>query len=515
VRGGRAHARGPSRGLGSVIRRSAAWSTVDVAVVRFGQFAQGVIVARLLAPRDFGVFAVALVVHAIIVNVSDLGIGSALIRAPEEAIDRTAPTVVAMAWSSGIALGVGMALLAPVLSRLLRSPGATGPIQVMSLTLPLAGLTVVPGALMRREFRMDRIFVADALNTVTSGVVVIVLAVAGWGPMALAWSWVAGQVLTTVVFFAYEPGRRRPAFDRVVARGLLSYGLPLGGANIVTFLILNVDYIIIGRTLGATALGLYVLAFNISGWPMNVFGAVVRSVSLPAFARLQREGTHTADHLVTALRLVATITFPVCLVLGGLAHPLISAVYGRRWQAASGALVGLSVLGAGRIVIELWGDFLISLGRTRAVFAAQFPWLVALTVGITLVVHPHGIGGVGAVQAVVVIVVVAPTFAFFLAHAGVRPMRLMGALLPPLVVSLAAAAAAWSVARLIANPVLACLGGGVVALAVLGALGGPLLAPELRRLWRQRATLTDSPAGDAGPSQPAAPVSGTLTAEAP
>ena len=139
---------------------------------------------------------------------------------------------------------------------------------------------------MRRDFRMDKIFVADTANTVATGIVVLLSATAGWGPMALAWSWVAGQALSTVVFMFYKPGRFWPGWDRSEARRLLHFGIPLAGANIVSFTILNVDFIIVGRALGAAALGLYVLAFNISGWPMSVFGSIIRSVSLPAFAKL-------------------------------------------------------------------------------------------------------------------------------------------------------------------------------------------------------------------------------------
>src|SRR6202042_2601785 len=115
----------------------------------------------------------------------------------------------------------------------LGSPAAAAPIAVMALNLPLAGLTAVPTALLKRDFKMKRIFVADVANMLTSGVVVVALAIAGWGAMALAWSWVAGQVVTTVLLLAYRPGRFWPGWVRTEARRLLSFGLPLAAGNLL------------------------------------------------------------------------------------------------------------------------------------------------------------------------------------------------------------------------------------------------------------------------------------------
>ncbi len=456
----------PPTQFGSQMRRSVAWSAADVGVSRFGQFALGVIVARILMPKDFGVFAVALVVHAVVFSISDFGVSSALIRDEVDDRARAAPTVAMIAVVSSFVLGVLMAVSAPLLANLLGSPKAAAAIAVMALNLPLAGLAAVPAALMRRDFRMDKIFVADTANTVATGIVVLLLATAGWGPMALAWSWVAGQALSTVVFMFYKPGRFWPGWDRSEARRLLHFGIPLAGANIVSFTILNVDFIIVGRALGAAALGLYVLAFNISGWPMSVFGSIIRSVSLPAFAKLQRDGEEMPEQFAKALRLVASVTLPVCLLLGALARPLVLTVYGHKWSLAATALVFLSLLGAARVLIELMGDFLITLGRTRAVFLAQLPWFVGLVAALIIGVRTHGIAGAGAAQAIISIGLMIPIYLFFLRRCGVSVALVARALWSPLFWSLAAAVVAYLVARTIPNTLLACAAGGAAGLLV-------------------------------------------------
>jgi PST family polysaccharide transporter len=272
----------------------------------------------------------------------------------------------------------------------------------------------------------------------------------------------------------------------------------------LAFTVLNVDYIIVGRVLGATALGLYVLAFNISGWPMNVFGAVVRSVSLPGFAHLQRDGASMPDQYTKALGTVATLVLPVCAILGALAVPLVTAVYGDRWSAAAAALTGLCVLGAARILIELTADFLVTLGRTRAVFVAQVPWLIGLIAALLLLVHGHGIAGAGAAQAIIATGLMVPIYLVLLRRAGVSTVGVARAVTPPLLWALLAAGVAAVVARQFANPFVATAAGGLAGLACYLGAHTRELRDAIIALRRERPEGEDPSdgTGDGQPDQP-------------
>ncbi len=250
--------------------------------------------------------------------------------------------------SASLVLGVLMAISAPLAGPAPRLTSGAGAIAVMALTLPLAGISAVPVRVPAPPLPDGS---ASSWPTRPTWSPPPSWSsrwpLAGWGPMALAWSWVAGPAadhrdpadLQARALLAGLGPRSRPG-------GSLRFGLPLAGANILAFSVLNVDYIVVGRVLGATALGLYVLAFNISGWPMNVFGAVVRSVSLPGFAHLQRDGDAMPDALHPALG------------AGGHHHPADlrhprragrPRGHGRLRRRVGGrrvALVGLCVLGA-------------------------------------------------------------------------------------------------------------------------------------------------------------------------
>jgi lipopolysaccharide exporter len=468
--------------LRRLVRRGAIWSALDVIINRTSGFLLGIVIARLLRPADFGIYAVALVVHAILINISDLGVGAVLVRDDEASVRASGRTVTTLALVSSTTLGLLMALLAPELAQLLGAPDATGAIRVMAITLPLAGITAVPGGLLRREFKLRTIFFADTANNVASAVAVIVLALLGAGPLALAWSFVAGQLLTAIVLFAKSPSYYWPGWNRREAGRVLKFTLPLVGASLLAFTTQNVDYIVVGKLMGSVSLGLYMLAFNISGWPQNVLGFVIKSVSLPAFARLHEQGRAMAAPFCGALRSVVRVTFPVCLLLGALAHPLVVTVYGERWGRAADALVGLVILGAARTLVELFSDFLTAIGRPRSVFAVQLVWLPVLIGCMLLLVSGFGIAGAGAAQAAVCLLVVIPLLVFFVNRAGVPWVTVVQAMLPAFAWALATASLAWYVASMFASPALGCLAGGSAGGLVYAA---PYL-PEARRVLARR-----------------------------
>ncbi len=120
------------------MRRSMSWSALNVIASRSSQFLVGIVVARIVSPNDFGVFAVALVVQAIVINVSELGVSAALVRDTANA-RFLAPTVATLSIANSALLTVLMIATAPFLSRALGAEEAAGAVAVMSLTVLLAG----------------------------------------------------------------------------------------------------------------------------------------------------------------------------------------------------------------------------------------------------------------------------------------------------------------------------------------------------------------------------------------
>lgn len=494
--------------LGGSVGRGVSWSALNAVLLRSGQLLMGIVTARIIAPREFGVFAVALTAFAIVANVSDLGVGSAILRE----VDRTraiAPTVYTLGIGTSVVLGGAMALSAPYVATQFGASAAADAIRVLSLTVVIGAGGTVPAALITRDYLQKRRFASDAVWFVVANVTLIPLALNGSGVMALAWSRVVAQFASTVVLITLTPERYRPGFDRREVRGLLRFGLPLAGANLVAFSIANLDFIVVGRLLGALRLGYYNLAYNVSSWPVSVFTAVLNNVTLTTLSRVRHSVTELEDHLSAALSTLAAAAFPVSAMLMVLSDPLVRFLYGERWSPSAPALAALAAFGSLRVVIALLSDVLVALGRTRRLMLLQVIWISALLPALILGAHLRGIVGVGLAQVSVGAAVVLPAYLLAVSRGTGLGLGWLGkSVRAPLLATIVSGAAAWPVERHVHQPFLACVTAGAVGAVVYAAVLWPWARRHITMLRRMYGS-SGSRVDDSGP----APTRSVPTAE--
>lgn len=470
------------RQVGSAIR----WSALNSVLQRVSQVGVGIVLARLVAPEQFGVFAVALVVMNIVLSVGEMGVSVALVRTSGP-IAAIAPTVTTLCLASGTALALVCIVGAPWFSDAMGAPEATGVIQLMSFALVIAGASAVPGALLQRNLRQDHRMAADTAGFVVGTAVAVVLALLGFGAWSLAWSRVATNAVAAAVIFALVKERYRPGFNRAHARSLLAFGLPLAGSSLLVLAVLNVDYIVVGKLLGTEALGFYLLAFNLSSWPVGAFSVPIRSVSLAAFSKVRDDRERFIRSFPRALRLLAVFTLPACVLLAALGEPLIRLIYGDRWAPAAAALGLLVLLGGMRVALELAYDCLASAGRSRAILYIHLAWLIALVPMLAIGAWWDGIRGVAGGHVAVALLVIAPAYLFALRREGIRAVSLAGALARPALGGAVMVAVAMAVQRLVPGALWQLVIGTVLGLIGYVAVLYPMRAEVIGTLRRTAA----------------------------
>lgn len=455
--------------------------------MRLATLALSIILARLLTPEAFGAFAVALVIQTILVNFADLGMSADLIR--NRQWQRRVPTVSSISLLAGGVLSASMAAAAPVLASSLGSSKSAPVIAVMSLSLVIAGSGVAPFAALQREFQQSRYFVVVLTSFVLgSGITVLLVAGFGWGAMALAVGKLVEQTCSVGLQFALTRTRPRFGFDRTVARSALAFGLPVCGANALSWLVLNVDYIVIGHIAGAVTLGFYVLAFNMSSWPVNALVQAVRNVALPGFSRL--DGTSSARSFVASFALVLTGGLLVAALLAPLAAPLVTFVYGERWLRSAQVLGLLAVFGAMRVVFDLMATFLIARGGSKPVLLVQIAWVAALVPAMVVGVHAWGIVGAGIAHLTIGCAVVLPAYILALKRHGVQFLAVVRAAAPPVGAAAVTGAAVWASSQAIGGAWHALLVGGAIGVLAYLAMLRQWLRPRLSGNWFATASET-------------------------
>jgi len=459
------------------VATAARWSMVNTIVRRLGTFGSGVVLARLFfGPYEFGLYAVGLLVLAMLLSLNEMGVSLALVRW-EGDIRRFAPTVLTLSTLSSTAFYVLLYVTAPTVARLLGSADATTMLRVLCLSVIIDGIACVPIGQLTREFQQFRRTVVDVLNFAVNTGITIALAAAGAGAMSFAWGSLAGNLVALAGFGLCAPGMLRFGWDAGQARRLMRFGLPLASASLLTLGIVNVDSVVVGSVLGPAALGVYAMAFNMSSWPVRMVSETARRVSFAGFSRLADSPEQFAAGFLRALTLVVAAAVPICVVLGVLAEPIISFVYGAQWTAAAVPLQFLAALGLIRVVVELAYDGLAARVR-KTLMLMQGWWLLSLVPVLLLFAHLWGVVGVAAGHVVVAGLLVAPVFLVVLGRLGVHAGPVLRGFARPLLGGLAMGLVAWGVHR--------ALGGGFAGLTAAGlaacAAYVPFVLPLVKRL---------------------------------
>ncbi|MDO8288391.1 MAG: lipopolysaccharide biosynthesis protein [Parvibaculum sp.] len=289
------------------------------------------ILARLLTPHDFGVVGAAAVVISFLNTTTQLGVGPAIVQRAdlEDVHIRTGQT---LSLAMGFVTGAIFYFAAPLIESLYRIDGLAGVVRTLAFVFPLKGMAVVAEGLLQRNMRFRAMAMVSTVSYVLGyAPVAIGLAMLGYGPQALAFGVLAQAALTRV---SYRFLIRQPfslAINMVALRQLLSYGGGHTLAKLGNFTALNADYFIVGRWLGAEALGLYARAYQLIMQPTNLFGTVVDSVLFPAMSSVQDDKLRLARVYERLTAAVVLVTLPLSMVMIVLADDIILTVLGGQW----------------------------------------------------------------------------------------------------------------------------------------------------------------------------------------
>jgi O-antigen/teichoic acid export membrane protein len=473
------------------VTRGLRWSLLNNVLGKLGTFAAGLILARILDPRDFGVFAAALAVMQIFLGLNDVGLSAAVVRWPGD-VRRITGTAATLVLATSALTYLAYCAFVPLFAHALQIPEARTLLYVLGLALVVDGLFAVHSAVITRELLQRQRTVVDMSNLVLTTVVTLGCAWAGLGPWSLVWGRLAGNVVAGMVIVKLTPVKIRPTLDRPTARALLVFGVPLAGSGLLTLAMLNVDYLVVGRLLGPVALGYYLMAFNLASWPINMFAFAVARVSLAGFAELADDRARLARAYVSSLRLLAAVVLPACVLLATLAEPTVRVLYGDRWTPAAAALAPLALMGAVRVLAEFSYDLFIAGGRPRAVLAVQAAWTLSLVPALWVLTSRGGIRGTAWAHLAVALVVTAPLTLVLLRRHDIATVALVRALRRPVLACLPLAIMAASVSRLVHTDLAGLVLGALAGSAVYAALTAPV--------WREARQLV---AGDSGrPTRP-------------
>lgn len=450
--------------IGLEAGRGLRWSLLGNLGIKLGSFGIGLVLARLLSPVDFGVYAVALAATAVLMHVNDFGMIAAGVQWRGK-FEEMAPTGSAIAVVFSVLVYGVVWLFAPAFTALAGTPEAAPVVRLLTVVIVVDGITAMRVAALQRRFAQDRLTIAIMAGWVANAALAVPLAIAGAGAYSFAGGQVLGSIVTGVLVFKMGRLRVILAFDKAIAAKLLKFGIPLAASLGVEAVLLNADFVIIGNALGAAAVGYYLLAFNVSSWVPGLIGTAVRFVSIAGFSRLaEHDPKALAEGVRRSVPLLVAAILPIAVVMATLATPLINLLYGDQWGPSAGVLRILAVLMVVRMLTSFAFDILTSVGATKATLWVNLAWAAALLPALWIGTQLDGIEGAAVAHSVIALLVALPLALLALHRQRISLVRTLPRLVRPVIGAALSAAVILSLGPLISS-------GSFVQLTVAGGAG--------------------------------------------
>lgn len=337
------------------------------------------VLARLLSPADYGLFAIALSIQLVGQNLAELGLPAALVRMQEtpSAELQRATIGFLLAVTSGIVLAV--LLLAFVIAPALGASSKA--LQVIATTLvalPIYAARAVPMAMFDRELRFGRVAAVEAADTVGFNLFALAGALGGLGVFSLAGAVPIGAILGGVVAWLSPAAVRFPRFDLTPVKPLIGFGSRVSLLGIL-YLGRDLGYVTVISAIGGTPMaGFYAMAKRLFSFPTALAAAVAR-VMLPTLSQSGEERPLRTSRMLGQIALVCGL--PLAVVAGAI-QPLITVVLGTEWLPTSDiVLFGSLGMLLGASMASSINSFCLAEGRPNPPVAAV---TVELTVGFAL-----------------------------------------------------------------------------------------------------------------------------------
>lgn len=366
------------------------------------QLAVGVLLARLLTPADFGLMTLGFLVLAVVQPLGDLGIGSAIVQRAT-----ISDSHVRTAFTFSVLLGLGgaamIALTAPVGAFVMRDPGVAPVLRGLAASYAAGGMGVVAGALLQRRMDFKRKFFIDAVSYLSGyGGVATVLALTGHGVWSLVWGNLVQTSIASCGLLVTAQHPARPLLARRELRELLQFGVGSSLSACVNYVARNADNIVVGRSMGATSLGIYSRAYNLMNLPHSYAASMMSNVLFPAIAQAQGDQARVRRVYLLLTRLAAIVAGPAMGTLAVVAPHLVTTLYGPQWTGAVFPLQILCVAGYFRALYHIGGVVAQGVGRVYGELRNQAVYAI-LVIGGSLLGLRYGLPGVAAAVSVAII----------------------------------------------------------------------------------------------------------------
>jgi lipopolysaccharide exporter len=227
-------------------------------------------------------------------------------------------------------LGI-FAIGAPFVAAFFHEPKLKLLTMALALNFPLGAIAVIQYTLLQKHMEFRRIGMFGMASCIGSGVVAVFAAWRGFGVWSLVAQQLSSTVIATILFVVFNPWRPTARFQMSALKHVLRFSLSVFSFNVFNYFIRNAGNVILGRSLGAVAVGLYNRSYSIMLLPLSFVSYRVGEVLFPAFCAIQESPKRVAHVYLRTIQVIGFLTFPMMIGLWALSDRFVLTVLGAKW----------------------------------------------------------------------------------------------------------------------------------------------------------------------------------------
>ena len=308
---------------------SMAWSMAEKIGSVMLQMVISIVVARRLAPEDYGMMTILTVFTAVALIIVDSGFSQALIRGPEPS-DDDCKAVFGFNIAMSLAAYAVLTLAAPLLARWYGEPMIAHIAPVLLLLLPVNALSVVQNTMLMRKFRFDIISKIVFASSLASGVLAVAMAVTGCGVWSLVGQRVSQMAVKSALLWRFGGWRPSRGWRTEPLRRLSPFGLRILFADLINTIYANVASLFVGH-MSVTTLGYFNQAQKLKDVPVLAATQSVQNVTFPALSSIGGDPRKFAESYRRIVMMTAFALFPAMAGLAAVAGDIF-AILGEKWM---------------------------------------------------------------------------------------------------------------------------------------------------------------------------------------
>jgi lipopolysaccharide exporter len=428
----------PSEKLSHRVLSASFWMVSIRVASRLLGIVRIIVLARLLAPADFGLMGIALLVGGLLDGFTGIGLQTALVQRKGDIRGYLNP-----AWTAYLIqqsfLSIILFASGDWIGSFFNSPLAGQIVRVMGLANLITGFTNIGMVYFDKELQFNKKFIYEIAVSLTDIIVTIPAAFILRSAWALVFGALASNLAGVIVSYIIQPYRPRFSFDMSKIKELFQFGRWILLNGMVLTLYKRSDSFFVGKILGAQSLGFYQLANRFSDEPILEIKTVIGSVTFPTFSKLQDNKPALSHSFLKAIELISGLAMPAAVIILFLAPDFVRVVLGEKWLQSASAMQILGFAAASRVTITACDPLFWGLGRPNIIFYMNLVRMLALLALIYPLTKMFGIAGTSVAVLIGVLASWPILFWSLKKYLNINGIRLLRSLVIPVITSLAMA----------------------------------------------------------------------------